>query len=106
MAVYERTYGQYSGQLTPSWSRFLIIPRHAYKDIFQSKLFVGFFVSSFVYPLALALFIYLHHNASALAILKFDLEDLIPININFFYYFKCFEKFKGHWRKETSREYN
>ena len=29
MAVYEQTYKRYAGPLTPEWSRFLIIPRHA-----------------------------------------------------------------------------
>jgi len=31
MAVYEHTYKPYAGPLTPEWSRFLIIPRHAYR---------------------------------------------------------------------------
>ena len=35
MAVYEHTYKEYAGELTPEWSRFLIIPRHAYKDVFR-----------------------------------------------------------------------
>ena len=31
MAVYEQTYKRYAGKLTPEWSRFLIIPRHAFE---------------------------------------------------------------------------
>ena len=42
MAVYERTYRPYRGALTPEWSRFLVLPRYVYRDIFQKKLFVGF----------------------------------------------------------------
>ena len=48
MAVYEHTYKQYAGPLTPEWSRFLIIPRHAFRDVFKSKLFTAFFAICFV----------------------------------------------------------
>ena len=47
MAVYEQTYRRYAGKLTPEWSRFLIIPRHAYRGVFSSKLFTAFFVVCF-----------------------------------------------------------
>jgi ABC-2 type transport system permease protein len=84
MAVYEHTYKPYAGRLTPAWSRFLIIPRHAYKDIFQSKIFTGFFALCFVCPLVMAILIYLHHNVSAMAILEVNVADLVPINNTFF----------------------
>lgn len=84
MAVYERTYEQYQGGLTPEWSRFLIIPRHAYTDVFRSKLFTGLFALCFIYPLIAAILIYLHHNVNAIAIMKLDVRELIPINGSFF----------------------
>ncbi|HLR05035.1 MAG TPA: hypothetical protein VK117_04430, partial [Pyrinomonadaceae bacterium] len=68
MAVLERTYKRYEGRLTPEWSRFLIIPRHAYVDVFRSKLFTAFFALSFLYPLLCSILIYLHHNANILGI--------------------------------------
>jgi ABC-2 type transport system permease protein len=84
MAVYEHTYKPYAGQLTPLWSRFLVIPRHAYRDVFASKLFAGFFALCFVWPLVSAILIYLHHNLAAMAIMQVDLRDLLPINGFFF----------------------
>ena len=48
MAVYEQTYKRYVGPLTPEWSRFLIIPRHAYRGVFKSKLFTAFFAICFL----------------------------------------------------------
>ena len=84
MAVYERTYKQFSGKLTPEWSRFLIIPRYAYRDIFKSKLFTAFFAVSFIPLLIEAILIYLHHNVSALAILKVNVRELLPIDGSFF----------------------
>ena len=84
MAVYEHTYKQYLGKLTPEWSRFLVIPRHAFRDVFKSKLFTAFFVICFLPLLLEAILIYLHHNANALASLKVSVRELIPIDASFF----------------------
>jgi ABC-2 type transport system permease protein len=84
MAVYELTYKQYLGRLTPEWSRFLIIPRNALRDVFKSKLFTAFFVLCFLPLLIEAILIYLHHNVSALAILKVNVRELLPIDASFF----------------------
>ena len=84
MAVYEHTYKQYLGKLTPEWSRFLVIPRHAFRDVFKSKLFTSFFVVCFIPLLIEAILIYLGHNVNALAILKVNVRELIPIDAFFF----------------------
>ena len=84
MAVYERTYKLYAGGLTPEGSRFLIIPRHAFRDVFASKLFIAFFALCFVGPLVMAILIYLHYNANALLIMELKVSDIVSINGNFF----------------------
>lgn len=84
MAVYGQTYKSYEGQLTPSWSRFLVIPRYAYQDLFKYTLFVVLYVVCFVPPLIFATIIYLHHNAAALAIFGISGGDIVPINGMFF----------------------
>ncbi|HSS22372.1 MAG TPA: ABC transporter permease [Pyrinomonadaceae bacterium] len=84
MAVYEHTYKQYLGKLTPEWNRFLVIPRNAFRDVFKSKLFTAFFIVCFVPLLIEAILIYLHHNVSALAILKVNVRELLPIDAPFF----------------------
>jgi ABC-2 type transport system permease protein len=84
MAVYEQTYKQYLGKLTPEWSRFLIIPRHAFRDVFKSKLFTAFFIVCFLPLLVEAILIYLHHNVNALAMMKVNVRELIPIDAFFF----------------------
>src|SRR6267143_326824 len=84
MAVYKHTDRQYAGPLTPEWSRFLIIPRHAFRDVFKSKLFTAFFVICFAPLLLEAILIYLHHNVNALAILKVNVRELLPIDATFF----------------------
>jgi ABC-2 type transport system permease protein len=87
MAVYERNYGRYQGALTSSWSRFLILPRYAWKDVFESRIFAGFMVLCFLLPFAGLLMIYLHHNLAALRFLNLPLDELkqaLPINASFF----------------------
>ena len=84
MAVYEHNYKQYLGKLTPEWSRFLVIPRHAFRDVFKSKLFTAFFVICFIPLLVEAILIYLHHNVNALAILQVNVRELVPIDATFF----------------------
>ncbi|HEX8130958.1 MAG TPA: ABC transporter permease subunit [Pyrinomonadaceae bacterium] len=87
MAVYEHGYKPYAGILTPEWSRFLILPRHAYRDTFRSKFFIAFFAVCFIYPLVAAILIYLHHNVNALSMMKLDIRELVPINASFFHAF-------------------
>jgi ABC-2 type transport system permease protein len=84
MAVYEQTYKRYTGAMTPAWSRFLIIPRHAYRGVFNSKLFTAFYVICFLPILVEAVLIYLHHNVTALAIMSVNAKELIPIDGFFF----------------------
>jgi ABC-2 type transport system permease protein len=87
MAVYERTYKSYEGTLTPEWSRFLVLPRYAYGEVFKKKLFLSFFVACFVWPLIAAIAIYIPHNAS---VLKFFAQQTggagfgFSFNANFF----------------------
>lgn len=84
MSVYEHTYKPFIGTLTPTWSRFLIIPRHAFRGVFQSKLFLAFFVACFLPPLVFAILIYLHHNVTALGVLQASINELVPIDGTFF----------------------
>lgn len=95
MAVIERTYKRYQGVLSPEWSRFLIIPRHAVRNVFRSKIFTGLFALSFVWPLVCAILIYLHHNAEALAILKVNVLDVLPIDGAFFQTFVAVQGWIG-----------
>jgi len=87
MAVYEQTYKPYKGKVTPEWSRFLILPRHTLRGVFNSKLFTAFYVICFLPLLVEAVLIYLHHNVTALAIMNLNAKQLIPIDGSFFQYF-------------------
>ena len=85
MAVYKKTYRPYEGELTSSWSRFLVIPRYAFAELRSSRFLSLFFIGSFIYPLICALIIYVQHNASALGLLGVQgARGLISINVTFF----------------------
>lgn len=84
MAVYEHLYGAYQGESHSAWSRFLVIPRYALREVFKSKLLVTIFILCFIYPLIAAILVYLHHNANALALLQINVRELLPIDRTFF----------------------
>ena len=84
MAVYEHLYGAYEGESHSSWSRFLVIPRYALREVFKSKLFTTIFILCFIYPLIATILVYLHHNANALALLQINVRELLPIDASFF----------------------
>ena len=85
MAVYKKTYRPYDGTLTPSLTRFLVIPRFAFEDMRKSRFLTIFFLASLLYPLMAALFIYVKHNASVLNLLGVgNANNVISINITYF----------------------
>jgi ABC-2 type transport system permease protein len=87
MAVYEQTYKRYAGPLTPEWSRFLIIPRHALRGTFNSKLFAAFFALCFLPLLVELIMLYFRHNAGVLAAFSVNLQELFPVDASFFSWF-------------------
>jgi ABC-2 type transport system permease protein len=96
MAVYKKTYRPYAGELTPSWSRFLVIPRYAFDDLHKSRFLTIFYLASFLYPLISALLIYVEYNASALGIVGArNANQLIDINVVFFLNFLGWQSMLG-----------
>ncbi len=87
MAVFENSYRRYEGRLTPEWSRFLVIPRYALRDVFRSKFFTAVFCLCFIYPLVAAILVYLRHNANAIALMQINVRELLPIDASFFQFF-------------------
>lgn len=86
MAVYRRTYRPYSGALTPTWSRFLVLFRYSRRNVFRSKFLTAFFVLCFFWPIASLVMIYLAHSVSFLV--KLGLRpELLTIDNKFFLLF-------------------
>jgi ABC-2 type transport system permease protein len=88
MAVYGRNYRRYTGETTPAWSRFLILPRYAYETVFKSKLFLIFYALCFLVPFIGLLYIYLCNNLNVLSFLQVptsELQEFFTIGKTFFY---------------------
>ena len=63
MAVYKRGYRRYTGPMTGPWTRFLVLPRYAWRRLYQQRLVLILTILSFVWPLLCAGFIYLTNHA-------------------------------------------
>jgi ABC-2 type transport system permease protein len=86
MAVYRRTYAGYSGELTPGWSRWMVLFRYARRSLFKSKFQTSLFVICFFYPLLCLGAIYLANNLAFLRNIGAPVQ-LLTIDNKFFFYF-------------------
>lgn len=82
MAVYKRSYHGYAGTITPGWSRFAIIPRYAYRGLFQSKIMTAFFALCFLTPVVYLFLIYVANNIGSFARLFGITDAMSPIAVN------------------------
>jgi ABC-2 type transport system permease protein len=82
MAVYKRSYRGYNGTFTPEWSRFGVIRRYAYRDLFRSKIMTAFLVLCYVAPLVFLFLVYFAHSWGRLAALVGERATSSPISIN------------------------
>lgn len=69
MAVYKRRYKVYQGELTPTWSRFMVLARYSLSSMFTVRLFTAYFVMCFIPFLVGLVYIYLAHSQIAQVIL-------------------------------------
>jgi ABC-2 type transport system permease protein len=86
MAVYRRTYSSYSGQVTPAWSRFLVLFRYAKRNLFRSKFQTALFVACFFYPVVCLILIYVANNLAFLQQIGAP-GNVLTIDNKFFFYF-------------------
>src|SRR5688500_5816015 len=84
MSVYKRGYQRYSGPLTGRWQRFLVLPRYAWRRLYQQRLVLLLTILAFVWPLLCAGFIYLTNHAELLQGLDRDFREFIQVDGRFF----------------------
>lgn len=70
MAVYKRKYNPYAGALTPERSRFFVLTRYAFADLFKSRAFVLLLILALVPTFFYAGYIFLANNATAQLLLR------------------------------------
>lgn len=93
MAVRDRNYRPYVGELTGARHRLTVIPRFAYEDILRSRLILVTLVAAMVWPAACLFIIYLHHNLEAVVALDMNPLDLLGIDADFFRLFYNIQSF-------------
>jgi ABC-type transport system involved in multi-copper enzyme maturation permease subunit len=83
MAVYKRNYKAYEGDVTPVWSRVLVLARYAFDEAWSSKITGGLFIFCLLPCIASLLAIYLVNNPVARALVGVRGQEL-AIDAKFF----------------------
>jgi ABC-2 type transport system permease protein len=84
MAVYKRGYRRYTGPLTGAWTRFMVLPRYAWRRLYQQRLVLLLTMAAFVWPILCAGFVYLTNRAELLQGLEPEFRAFIQVNGRFF----------------------
>ena len=84
MAVYKRRYTPYTGSLTPEQSRFLVLTRFAFADLFKSRFFVLLLILSLVPTLFFAGYIFIANNKAVQLLLPMGPADMFSVEARFF----------------------
>lgn len=87
MAVYRRGYQRYRGTITSRWKRFLVLPRFAWRRIFQQRLIALLLVVALIWPLLCAIFIYISNHADLLKGFGQQFQNFVEVKGNFFIVF-------------------
>jgi ABC-2 type transport system permease protein len=86
MAVYKRRYNSYTGSLTPQWSRFFVLTRFAFMDLFKSRFFVILLILSIVPCLFFAGYIFVANNKTLQLLMQVRSEaaDFFKVESQYF----------------------
>jgi ABC-2 type transport system permease protein len=84
VAVYKRGYRRYDGPLTGRWTRFLVLPRYAWRNLYQQRLVLLLTTVAFIWPLLCAAFVYLTNHVDLLQGLDQGFLDFIRVDGRFF----------------------
>ncbi len=86
MAVYERSWRRYTGELTPVRTRFLVITKYGLGEAFQSRIFTAFYAACFLPSVAGLFLVYLSHNLGLLEQIGLTEELMGGLTMSFFQY--------------------
>ena len=84
MAVYKRRYNSYSGSLTPGWSRFFVLTKYAFADLFKSRFFVILLVLCLVPCLFFAGYIFIANNKTVQLLMQIPSATLFSVESRYF----------------------
>ncbi|MGC1620368.1 MAG: hypothetical protein WA765_17895 [Candidatus Acidiferrum sp.] len=84
MAVYKRRYSSYTGSLTPEWSRFFVLTRYAFADLFKSRFFVLLLILSLIPTLFFASYIFIANNKTVQLMFQMRFSDALTVETSYF----------------------
>jgi len=84
MAVYKHSYSAYTGKVTSSWTRLLVLARYAFDEAWSSKISIGLLVFSLLPCIVSLIGIYLANNPLARALVGGGGRQMIEIDAQFF----------------------
>jgi ABC-type transport system involved in multi-copper enzyme maturation permease subunit len=84
MAVYKRRYSSYTGSLTPEWSRFFVLTRYAFADLFKSRFFVLLLILSLIPTLFFAGYIFIANNKTVQLMFQMRFSDALTVETSYF----------------------
>ncbi|MBN2242284.1 MAG: hypothetical protein JW793_06300 [Acidobacteria bacterium] len=74
MAVYKRGYSRYRGPVRGRWARMTVLPRFAWRRLFQQRLVVLLVAISMIWPLVCAFMLYIGNNVELLTGMRIEPE--------------------------------
>src|SRR5271163_4398269 len=84
MAVYKRRYNSYLGSLTPAWSRFFVLTKFAFVDLFKSRFFVLLLILATVPNLFFAGYIFIANNKTFYFLMQETAYDIFSVETRYF----------------------
>src|SRR4029077_20811404 len=84
MAVYKRRYNSYTGALSPEWSRFFVLTRYAFAELFKSRFFVILLILSLDPTLFFAGYIFIANNKTAQLLMQMRSAGLFSVETQYF----------------------
>jgi ABC-2 type transport system permease protein len=87
MAVYRRGYQRYQGPIKSHWARFMVLPRFAWRRLYQQRLVLLLTIVALIWPLLCGIFIYISNNADLLKSFGKEFQNSIEVKGTFFIIF-------------------
>jgi ABC-2 type transport system permease protein len=87
MAVYRRGYQRYQGPIESHWARFMVLPRFAWRRLYQQRLVLLLTVVALIWPLLCGVFIYISNNADLLKSFGQQFQSFLQVEGTFFIVF-------------------
>lgn len=84
MAIFQKAYRGYYGELTPLYQRPLVLFRYSMQAVISSRLFWAFMVAGLIPSFVVMCMIYLRYNLDLIMQFEIPIDELVRIDARFF----------------------